>query len=267
MSGGDEEQEEHEEHELRVLLERAVPRLPAPDGRLRRVRARAARGRRRRRVAGTAAAAVTGLVVVGTLLPGFLRGGPGEGAPPASPAPTDTATDTSGGRAVRFPDLGDLTLRLPSGWQALAVPGDPAGGVPPRGFVVGQRVPTIASTCAREPRGCAPFRKLRPGGVLVSLDLKKFGGLHTKTQDPPALYALDEPSPICHKLLGTQEYGALLPGPEPGADAGIQVSVCLAGAGTGSPIPDDVRDMIAGADYPEFGAGLQPSTAPPAHAN
>lgn len=71
-------------------------------------------------------------------------------------------------------------------------------------------------------------------GVLVSLDLRKFAGLHTKVRDPAGLYALDEPSPLCHKLMGTEEYGALLAGPDPGADVGIQVSVCVAGTGAGS---------------------------------
>ncbi|MFD5895184.1 hypothetical protein [Streptomyces sp. NPDC060366] len=262
------DQQQEQEEELRVLLERAVPRLPAPEERLRRVRERAGRSRRRRRVARTAVVAVTGLVVAGTFLPGFLRGDPGEGAPPASPAPTVTADGATGVRAVRFPDLRDLTLRLPTGWQALAVPGDPAHATDPRGFVADHRVPTIASTCGDGQRsGCDPFRALRPGGVLVSLDLRKFTGLHTKVRDPAELYALDEPSPLCRKLKGTQEYGALLAGPDPGADIGIQVSVCVAGAGAGSPILDDVRAMIAGAKYPALGADREPSKAPPAYAN
>lgn len=242
---------EHE-HELRVLLERSVPRLPAPEERLRRVRERAARSRRRCRVAGTGAAAVTGLVMAGTLLPGFLRGGPGDGAPPASPAPTVSATGTPTGREVRFPDLSDLTLRLPPGWQALAVPGDPASDNLPRGFVADQRI---------------PVRALRPGGVLVSLDLKKFGGLHTKTRNPPELNALDKPTVRCRQVQGTEEYGALLAGPDPGADVGIQVSVCVAGAGASSRIVDDVRDMIAGAHHPAPRPGPEPSKAPPAHEN
>ncbi|MFC8831468.1 hypothetical protein ACFT9I_39730 [Streptomyces sp. NPDC057137] len=268
MRGEGEEHVERGEHELRVLLERAVPRLPAPEGRLRRVRERAARSRRRRRVAGTAAAAVTGLVVVGTLLPGFLPGGPGEGAPPASPAPTGTATDPAGGRAVRFPDLYDLTLRLPPGWQALAVPRDPASGRQPRGFVASQRVPTVTPACGTGQQAtCEPVRVLRPGGVLVSLDLKEFSGLHTKAQTPPLLYALDKTSAFCRKLQGTTEYGALLAGPEPGADAGIHVSVCVAGASANSRIVDDVHDMITDADYPALGPGPEPSKAPTAHAN
>lgn len=271
MSGvSDDEHERSREHEqeLRVLLERAVPRLPAPEERLRRVRERAARSRRRRRAAGTTAVAVTGLVVAGAFLPGFPRGDPDGGAPPASPAPTATADDGTGSRAVRFPDLVDLTLRLPAGWQALALPGDAAHRTDPRGFVADQRVPTIPTTCADEPEsGCDPYRPLRPGGVLVSLDMTKFAGLHTKVGDPAELYALDGPSPVCRKLKGTEEYGVLLAGPDPGVDVGIQVSVCVAGAGAGSPILDDVRAMIAGAKYPALGADREPSKAPPAHAN
>lgn len=259
------ERSQEQEQELRVLLERAVPRLPAPEERLRRVRERAARSRRRRRVAGAAATAVTGLAVAGTFLPGFLRGGPDEGAPPASPAPTVTADGGTGGRAVRFPDLVDLTLRVPAGWQALVVPGDPAD---PRGFVASRRVPGTPATCADGPRdGCDPYRELRPGGVLVSLDLTKFGGLRTKVRDPAVLYALDAPSLLCRKLKGTEEYSALLAGPDRGVDVGIQVSVCAAGTGAESPILDDVRAMIAGAEYPAPGANREPSEVPPAHAN
>lgn len=108
---------------------------------------------------------------------------------------------------------------------------------------------------------------MRPGGVLVSLDLKKFAGLHTKTRNPPELYALDRPSVPCHQVRGTEEYGALLAGPDPGADVGIQVSVCVAGAGASSRIVDDVRDMIAGAHHPAPGPGPDPTKAPPAHEN
>ncbi|WP_329384692.1 hypothetical protein [Streptomyces sp. NBC_01716] len=260
---------EDEERELRILLERAVPRLPAPDERLRRVRERAARSRRRRRAAGTTAVAVTGLVVAGTLLPGLLRGGPDGGAPPASPAPTVSATDSEDGRAVRFPDLGDLTLRLPPGWQALAVPGDPARDLVPRGYVASRRVPdTLTPACAKEPEtGCEPVATLPSGSVLVSLDVKKFRGLDTKTQDPPALHPLARPSALCRKLMGTEEYSALLAGPDPGADVGIQVSVCAAGAGASSPILDDVRAMIAGAGHPASAAGREPSRAPTAQAH
>lgn len=257
------------ERELRVLLERAVPRLGAPEERLRRVRERAARSRRRRRVAGTSAAAVAGLVVAGTLLPGFLRGATDEGAPPASPAPTVTDASAPDGRAVRFPYLYGLTLRLPPGWQALAVPADPALGLQPRGIVASRRIPaTAAPTCAPKPgTDCDPARTLGPGEVLVTLDRAKFGGLHTKTQDPPELYALDGPSALCRKLLGTEEYGALLAGPDPGVDLGIQVSVCAAGADASSRILDHVRDMIAGADYPAQRASPAPTTAPPTPAN
>ncbi|GGJ80920.1 hypothetical protein GCM10011583_10550 [Streptomyces camponoticapitis] len=257
-----------DERELRILLERAVPRLPAPEERLRRVRERAARSRRRRRAAGTTAVAVAGLVVAGTLLPGFPRGGPDEGAPPAGPAPTVSATDTGAGRPVRFPDLFDLTLRLPPGWQALAVPGDPELGLVSRGYVASQRVPDLFTPpCPGNPEeDCDPVVALRPGGVLVSLDMKKFAGLHTKTQDPATLHTLTNLSVLCRKLTGTEEYSALLAGPDPAADLGIQVSVCAAGAGASSPILDDVRAMIAGAHYPAPGARPEPSTAPTTHA-
>ncbi|WP_330174726.1 hypothetical protein OG875_14955 [Streptomyces sp. NBC_01498] len=257
-----------EERELRILLERAVPRLPAPEERLRRVRERAARSRRRRRAAGTALVAVTGLVVFGALLPGFPGGGPDGSAPPASPAPTDP--DTGAGRAVRFSGLLGLTLRPPPGWQALAVPADAGSGrTALRGYVAGRRVPdALAPSCTGRPgQDCDPAATLLPGSVLVTLDLVKYAGLRAKAQDPPTLHGPAAPSVLCRKLDGTEEYGALLAGPDPGMDLGIQVSVCAAGAGTKSPILDDVRAMIADADYAPSGASPEPREAPTTHAS
>ena len=58
-----------------MLLERATPRLPAPEGRLQQVRERIARRRRRRRAGGGGAVAVAALVLAGTLAPDALREG------------------------------------------------------------------------------------------------------------------------------------------------------------------------------------------------
>ncbi|MFI6084385.1 hypothetical protein ACIBBB_26020 [Streptomyces sp. NPDC051217] len=87
-----------------------------------------------------------------------------------------------------------------------------------------------------------------------------------RTPDPPTLPAPAEPSVLCRKLMGTEEYSVLLAGPGPAGDIGIQVSVCAAGAGASSPILGDVRAMIAGADCPASGLYPEPSRAPTTHA-
>ncbi|MFJ1749014.1 hypothetical protein ACIOJD_22620 [Streptomyces sp. NPDC088116] len=121
---GRETQGARDEDELRVLLERAVPRLPAPEGRLSQVRERVGRIRRRRRATGAAALTVTGLVLAGTFLPGALRGsGPeSEPVPPAAPAPSTTSRAVAHDGLVQFRNVAGLILRLPKGWQALETP-------------------------------------------------------------------------------------------------------------------------------------------------
>ncbi|MEV8395150.1 MULTISPECIES: hypothetical protein [unclassified Streptomyces] len=253
-----------DERELRILLERAVPRLPAPEGRLHGVRERIARTRRRRRTAGTAAAAVTGLVLAGTLLPGVSRVGE-ESTPPASSAPSVTAPPATPppapspgdgrDRRTRFAQVAGLTLRLPDTWGALDVPEDVRYKQPARGFVSSQPLVPYEQPCpGNDPGLCLPVAPLRPGGVLVTLVARSGIDLSPKAQDPPALYPSDSPSAACRKIAGTQEFYGLIGG-VPAPYSAITVTLCVAGDSPGT--VEDAHAMITGADF-----GRAPENAP-----
>ncbi|MFJ6179645.1 hypothetical protein [Streptomyces sp. NPDC092295] len=272
-----------DERELRILLQRAVPRLPAPEGRLREVRERVARTRRRRRTAG-AAAAVTGLALAGTLLPGVLRAGE-ESVPPAASAPSVTAASptrppATGPSLAPFPDstssdgtppdgtspdstspppgderaertrfahVAGLLLRLPETWQALDVPEDPRYKQSARGFVSTQRFIPYEQSCSGEDRSlCLPVQALRPGGALLTLVAHQGAGLAAKAEDPPVLYPSDSPSPTCRKVMGTQEFTGLIGG-APAPDSAVSVTLCVAGDAPGT--VEGARAMVTGADF------------------
>ncbi|WP_129772885.1 hypothetical protein [Streptomyces sp. L-9-10] len=257
-----------DERELRILLQRAVPRLPAPEGRLREVRERVARNRRRRRTAG-AAATVTGLALAGTLLPGVLRAGE-ESTPPAASAPSVTAApptrppatgpslapvpDSSSPSAgdeqaqrTRFAHVAGLLLRLPDTWQALDVPEDARYKQPARGFVSTQRFVPYEQSCSGEDRSlCLPVQALRPGGALLTLVAHQGAGLSAKAEDPPVLYPSDSPSPACREVMGTQEFTGLIGG-APAPDSAVIVTLCVAGDAPGT--VEGARAMVTGADF------------------
>ncbi|WP_326611328.1 hypothetical protein OG949_18625 [Streptomyces scopuliridis] len=264
-----------DERELRILLEKAVPRLPAPEGRLHGVRERVARNRRRRRTAGAAAAAVTGLALAGTLLPGVPRAP--ESTPPASSAPSVTAPPDTGpsatpppstappstappdtasppptpsdawDRRTRFAHVAGLALRLPDTWQALDVPEDARYKQPARGFVSTQRLVPYDLPCpGNDPSLCLPAQALRPGGALVTLVADSGTGLSAKIQDPPALYPSAGPSPACRKIAGTREFTGLIGG-APAPFSAVVVTVCVAGDSPGT--VEDAHAMITGADF------------------
>ncbi|MFF8957802.1 hypothetical protein [Streptomyces sp. NPDC014894] len=171
---------DHGEEELRVLLERATPRLAAPEGRLREVRLRVLRRRRRR--TGAAVLTVSALAVAGTtVLPAALRNeSPGpvppaasapvrESGPPAhatpSPAPLDGNVSSVG-----FPGLGGVEIALPRSWGVVAVPADAALKSPALGFAGTQKFTGFVRPCgSAKPIDCAPVKKLGPGDVLIRL--------------------------------------------------------------------------------------------------
>lgn len=105
------------EARVRDLLERATPELSAPADRLSRVRDRVVRRRRRR----TAAVGAAGVAVVGVLVSSALPIGAPRDAVSATPAFVPTygtpSPAASAERTVRYPELGDLTLWLPEGWD------------------------------------------------------------------------------------------------------------------------------------------------------
>ncbi|MFC0847379.1 hypothetical protein ACFH04_27280 [Streptomyces noboritoensis] len=160
-----------DEQALRVLLERAVPRLPVPATRLDKVRERLAR-RRRRRAAGGAAVAVVSLVAAGALLPDVLRTEP-EKAPPAA-TPPQAVTEPAGVRAD-FPDLGGLVLRLPASWAALRLPDGQKTRTLPSGYVAAQPLRSYEQACSEQKTSdgsgvlCEPVERLAPDGLLLTL--------------------------------------------------------------------------------------------------
>ncbi|MEW1719542.1 hypothetical protein [Streptomyces sp. NPDC093109] len=268
--GQEQGQEQEQEQELRILLERAVPRLPTPEGRLDDVRQRVVRTRRRRRrTAGAAAVTVTGLVVAGVLLPGLLPGGE-RPALPASPAPSITApsitapsvtappapapslsatTDPGEGLRTRFPQLGALSLRLLPGWQAPTVrTGTPATPSGP-GYLANQPLAPYDPDCSdRDSLGCRPLRTLLPSGALARITAP------VNATDQARLAPANSLSSFCQAVGAAKEYIGAFGGPAPvgngaasGADAAFTVTLCL---GSDSPgIVEDVHTMISSADF------------------
>ncbi|MGW6916093.1 hypothetical protein ACWGB8_20085 [Kitasatospora sp. NPDC054939] len=107
------------EQELRVLLHRAAPELPAPDDRMDRVLARADRTRRRRRTAALTGGLTAGLAAAVLASAPATAPGPPPGAlrsvPAAAPSATETAVPPTPTRSIRFPDL-NLTVAVPVDW-------------------------------------------------------------------------------------------------------------------------------------------------------
>ncbi|WP_046507260.1 hypothetical protein [Streptomyces odonnellii] len=249
-----------DERELRILLERTVPRLPAPEGLLGRVRERARRTRRRRRTAAAAAVAVTGLAVAGTVLPGLLREIP-EPVPPAAsasavpgppalevPAPAGTAWQAPrAGSGVRFEHVAGVTLRLPEHWQALEVPDDGRLKVAARGFVSSQRLTPYGLPCpVKSPKSCVPVAALGPDDALLTLAPLAMDGLEKKIEWPPVLYGSDSPSAACRAIRGTREYSGLLGG-TPAPYTAVSLTLCVRGDAPGT--VEDVSAMVSGADF------------------
>ncbi|MFJ1582321.1 hypothetical protein ACIOC1_03285 [Streptomyces sp. NPDC088197] len=249
------------EDELRDLLERAVPQLPAPVQRLERVKERALR-RRRRRAVGMSAAVVVAVAAAGTVLPG-LGGAASAPAPPAvvtslappasgsggptasastatgpvdsgpSPTPspgqttraTESASAASAAVTYHFPELAGLDLRLPPGWTTVVAP--KTGDV----FASSQALGLPTDGCVKPLDGfCTPLvRTLTRGGALMMLTLR-----HSKTT-VDKLNADGHPVTssvvvsACRAVGGTAQTKALLTDAS-GSDVLIEVSVCLADA-------------------------------------
>ena len=174
---------EEQEQELRVLLERAVPRLPDPEGRLLRVRERVGRIRRRRRATGATALTVTGLVLAGTFLPGVLRGSGSESGPvlPAAPVPSNSSRAIEHDGPVQFRGVAGLILRLPEGWQALEMPGESAYDEVPEGLTPPEKSTAPSGGATRAPSGGATT--VPSGGATRAPS----GGATTVPSDAPAV--------------------------------------------------------------------------------
>lgn len=210
-----------EDAELRVLLQQFVPHLEAPADRMRQVRRRVRR-RRLTRAATAGALAAAGLALwLGTGTPG----GPPHTVPPAASPPT--GAEAHGRRFTT--DLG-LTLTLPPGWRALAVPrgGDDAvvyAAVQP---LDADRVP---GACGRDTAGtvdtftCAPLSALVRGGVLVAMEPSAADA--PTTPHGTRLTPAPAPGDACRDLGGKAQYTALvLPEPKR-VRSPLRVSICL----------------------------------------
>ncbi|MEV0090282.1 hypothetical protein [Streptomyces sp. NPDC050738] len=201
------------ENELRVLLERTVPQIPAPTDRLMSVRNRVAR-RRTRRAAGAAACAVAAVALTITLLP--------TGPTAVLPAAPPTRPPTPAYGAVHFPGLGGLALPLPAGWQS-----GTAGGLP---------------VAASQP---LPVRTLRSGNGLLTLTAIN-SGLQKKVRNPPLLSDMSTLSKACRLLGGTREYYGLVG--SPAAAKVVEVDLCVS-AGSARLVAE-VRAAVAQAVFP-----------------
>ncbi|WP_329119849.1 hypothetical protein [Streptomyces sp. NBC_01465] len=215
------------ENELRVLLERTVPQLPAPPDRLTSVRKRMVR-RRARRAAGGAALAAAAAAVTVTLLPtehtAVLP------AAPVTQAPSSSYTE------MYFPRIEGLSLALPNGWHTGV-----SGGT------------TVA---ASQP---LPVRTLESGGGLLSLTLENSKTLNSKVTTPPSLSASLTVSRQCRIQGGTTSYSGLIGSPS--AAKTVIVELCVAG-----PAPRlvaDVRSAVAEALFPGPTSAPTPKRAAP----
>ncbi|MGW7290561.1 hypothetical protein ACWGH4_34380 [Streptomyces sp. NPDC054847] len=246
-----------DESELRVLLERAVPRLPAPTERMQRVRERVARRRRSRRAAGAAACAVSALVVAGTLLPGAGQGG--GSALPAASAPFPPSPSAPHLVKLYFDGPAGLVLPLPSSWDFLEVEADPRQKVTARGYAATQPLSTYDRPCSGDPWGCAPVKTLKGGGALLVVTAEHPGPLGKKALEPPVLHESGTVPPGCRAIGGVRELSGLIGGPGAG-DPLATAHLCLAEDAGGA--LGEARHMIAGARF--VPAGADTGSTPPA---
>ncbi|MEU4096771.1 hypothetical protein [Streptomyces sp. NPDC026673] len=177
-----EDEDTEAERELGVLLERAVPQMPAPADRMSQIRRRVQRRRKRRLAAATAGtAAVVGaalLTLGGVFVPG--AGDPHrEASVPPAAAPTVPSPEASGSggpsptraadgaTTVHLKDMYGLTLRLPRGWTGFT-------GLDPDAMMIGflspQPMHTYKSCDAAADTGysaCPPVTELRKDSALI----------------------------------------------------------------------------------------------------
>lgn len=268
--------ERFSEDDLRALLERAVPQLPAPVQRLERVKERARR--RRRRAVGVSATAVVAVAAAGMVLP-TLNGTSGAPVPPAvstleppasgsgptatgptatdrmttvpvdgTPTPANTVDPTEPPSAMaasvrhHFPELSGLDLWLPPGWHTITAP--KADAV----FASSQTLGLPMDGCVKPLDGfCTPLdRTLTPGGVLMMLTVRHnqltVDKLHADGRPVTPTAVLG----ACRAVGGTAQTDAMIADAS-GSDLLVQVSVCLAG-------PTDaeqaqIKDALMSADF------------------
>ncbi|MGW5349428.1 hypothetical protein ACWERV_02770 [Streptomyces sp. NPDC004031] len=202
------------ERELRALLERAVPQLPAPAQRLERIRERIRR-RRRRRTAVVTGSAVLALAAALVAVPGLVGpDGGGHAAPAvvgsATPRPTTAlSTPPSGYR----PDgMGGLVLQMPpsKGWQTLADPKTASL------FLGTQRMVLPEGGCAHALDGfCTPLAlALKKDGALVMFRRQPSKMPSAKARDYEIPLTEDSPYQACRTVGGTRQLTRTMVAPD-----------------------------------------------------
>jgi hypothetical protein len=235
-----------EEDELRALLERAVPQLPAPAQRLERVRERMRRRRRRR----TAAVSVSAVLAVAAVVavPGLVRphGGGAATAVVATsgPAPVRTAERSPAPTPEGYRPAGmqGLVIRPPDGWRILA---DPATGSV---FLSTQTLVLPQGGCAHALDGfCTPLaRVLADGGALVMFRLTSNKVQVDKLRDLALPLQDEDLYQSCRTVNGTRQMGRTMVGD---ADSGAVVWTVACLAQPSATQRAQVRDLLASADF------------------
>ncbi|MFF7453215.1 hypothetical protein [Kitasatospora sp. NPDC008115] len=231
--------------ELRVLLQLAAPHLSAPEDRIERVLARAARTRRRRRRASLASGLAIGLTVAVLASAPALAPGPKDtalrpvapgpsvgGAPTPSPTPTPSPGLGSGGgsaetKTVLFNALDSLVVDVPADWYDLTVRPFP-GSAEPVGYLSSQRM-TVPAACPD--RGDAPVcvssGALDADGVLIAVRV-------IREENAPGNYLGEAGAPAsmppdkgCVVWGGTQQTRAYRPFTPAKEEAVVQLTACL----------------------------------------
>jgi hypothetical protein len=241
-----------EESELRVLLERGVPQLPAPAQRLERVRDRVRR-RARRRAAGLSVAAVTAVAAAGLLLPGARTGDrSADPDPPAvttiapagsgTPSPSGSPTPDSAYRVYDFPALAGLQLQLPPTWYALK-PRDSAAN-----YVASQPLGLPEGDCIHPLDGlCTPLVRLLAGdGVLMVLQLEHNQGMADKLRTTGWTVGAEPVVQACRAVGGTDQMGVTIADGS-GSSALIVATVCLSHPTVQQQA--QTRDVLMNADF------------------
>ncbi|MEU1285105.1 hypothetical protein [Kitasatospora sp. NPDC005856] len=226
-----------EEHELRHLLQRAVPDLAAPEDRMERIRARAARTRSRRRAATIGSALTGGLVAAALLAAPAVAPAPERGAT-AAPAGTPSAVSSvppaptgrppgdvvPPGTGTRFPALPDLVVEVPDGWHSRdGITGDPRDGI---GFLATEPLDSRQS-CPPEIGVCIPIGPLAADGAFLGLQLVDDQSRIQQAPGGPATLTDEPPEPFCRTQGGTRTIIGRRVISRDGVPALIEVTACL----------------------------------------
>ncbi|MFF2745628.1 hypothetical protein ACFVVA_08795 [Kitasatospora sp. NPDC058048] len=217
-AGGDEEQE------LRFLLQRAVPDLDAPEDRMDRVRARAARTRSRRRTATIGAGLTGGLVAAALAAAPAVAPAPERGAA-AGPvaAPSAVATVPPPEATIRFPALPDVSVDVPHGWRTRdGLTDDPRDGI---GFLATHPL-DVKSSC---PEGglCVPVGPLTADDAFVMLQLVDDQARIQQAAAGPATLTEGRPEAFCTTYGGTRQLVGHRVVVRGGRPALIELTACL----------------------------------------